>query len=65
MKTAKNLVIPLIIMILLAIGVVVFFAVDSNKNGGGEPTSVSRVDLLYISPVDVLSVSGSDLTGND
>ena len=57
MKTAKNLVIPLIIMILLAIGVVVFFAVDKNKNGGGEPTSVSRVDLLYISPVDVLSVS--------
>ena len=57
MKTAKNLLIPLIIMILLAIGVVVFFAVDKNRNGGDEPSSEGRVDLLYISPVDVLSVS--------
>ena len=57
MKTAKNLLIPLIIMILLGIGVVVFFAVDKNRNAGIEPTSVSRVDLLYISPVDVSSVS--------
>lgn len=57
MKTAKNLLLPLIIMILLGIGVVVFFAVDKNKNQGIEPSSVTNVDLLYISPVEVASVN--------
>ena len=59
MKTAKNLLLPLIIMILLGIGVVVFFAVDKNMNRGADPSDVTKVYLLYISPVDVASVSVS------
>jgi len=56
MKTAKNLLLPLIVMILLGIGVVVFFAIDKNRNSGGEP-QVNKVELLYISPVEFASVS--------
>lgn len=57
MKTAKNLLIPFIIMILLAVGVVVFFAIDKRWSRSPAQTSVNSVDVLYISPVDVASVS--------
>ena len=56
MKTAKNLIIPLIVMILLAIGVVVFFALDKN-NSTNETSANNSIDLLYINPVDVSSVN--------
>ena len=55
MKTAKNLIAPLVVMILLAIGVVVFFAVDKN-NSTHETSANATVDLLYVSPVEVSSV---------
>ena len=55
MKTAKNLLIPLVVMILLAIGVVVFFAIDRTSSTH-ETSTNSSVDLLYVNPVDVASV---------
>ena len=55
MKTAKNLIAPLVVMILLAIGVVVFFAIDKN-NSTHETSSNSTVDLLYVNPVEVSAV---------
>ena len=57
MKSAKNLLIPFVIMILLAIGVVVFFAIDRNRNNAQATTTYVSVDLLYVSPVDIDSVS--------
>lgn len=64
MKSAKNLLIPLIVMILLAIGVVVFFALDNIKKKPGGTTGGQTVDLLYISPVEIASVNVFHKTGN-
>ena len=64
MKSAKNLLIPLIVMILLAIGVVVFFALDNIKKKPGGTTGGQTVDLLYISPVEIASVNVFHKTEN-
>lgn len=64
MKSAKNLLIPFIIMILLAVGVVVFFAIDKNKNRTEVTTTNISVDLLYVSPVEIASVSVMHKEGN-
>lgn len=64
MKSAKNLLVPLVIMILLAIGVVVFFVVDRSLKKRPAETSYNQVDLLYISPVDIASVSVLHRDGN-
>ena len=57
MKSAKNLLIPLIVMILLAIGVVAYFVVDRFSKRHPAETTYNLVDLLYISPVEISSVS--------
>ena len=57
MKSAKNLLIPFIVMILLAIGVVVFFAVDRGMKNRTAETTYAKVDLLYINPVEISSVN--------
>ena len=57
MKSAKNLLIPFIVMILLAIGVVVFFVVDRGLKMRTAETTYATVDLLYINPVEISSVS--------
>jgi len=57
MKSAKNLIIPSIVMVILAIVVGVFFVVDKSIKGRTAETSYKQVDLLYISPVDISSVS--------
>lgn len=64
MKSAKNLLIPFIIMILLAIGVVVFFAIDRKRNNQESSTTNVSVDLLYVSPVDIDSVEVLHREGN-
>ena len=56
MKSARNLLIPFFVMILLGIGVVVFFFVDRFMKAPEGTTKASTVDLLYINPVDVSSV---------
>lgn len=64
MKSAKNLLIPFIVMILLALGVGVNFAIDkAKKNSVVNPTD-NTVDLLYVSPVDISSVSVLHKEGN-
>ena len=57
MKSAKNLIIPFIAMIILAIGVLVFFVVDRSQKKHPAETTYNQVDLLYISPVEISSVS--------
>ena len=57
MKSAKNLLIPSIVMIILALGVGVFFVVDRSFKRHTAETTYNQVDLLYISPVDISSVS--------
>lgn len=57
MKSAKNLLIPSIVMIILAIGVGVFFVIDKSIKARTVETTYNLVDLLYISPVDIASVS--------
>ena len=57
MKSAKNLLIPLIVMILLAIGVVAYFVVDRISKNHTVETTYNTVDLLYVSPVEISSVS--------
>ena len=57
MKSAKNLLIPLIVMILLAIGVVAFFVVDRFIKKNPSETTYATVDLLYVNPVEIASVS--------
>ena len=64
MKSAKNLLIPFIVMILLAIGVVVFFAVDLGLKKRTVETTYSYVDLIYINPVEIASVSVLHRDGN-
>ena len=57
MKSAKNLLIPFIVMILLALGVVVFFVVDRGIKMRTAETTYAKVDLLYVNPVEIASVS--------
>jgi hypothetical protein len=64
MKSAKNLLIPFIIMILLGIGVVVFFAIDLSKKVIVDTSSSNSVDFLYVSPVDIASVNVLHKEGN-
>lgn len=64
MKSAKNLLIPLIVMILLALGVVVYFVVNKINRKNPENSSQNTVDLLYISHVDIASVSVHHRDGN-
>ena len=64
MKSAKNLLIPFIIMILLAVGVGVNFAIDRAKKNRIINTTDNTVDLIYISPVDITSVSVLHKEGN-
>lgn len=65
MKTAKNLLIPAIVMILLVIGVVVFYFVDRGIKDHPASTTVNNVDLLYINPMDVASVKVLQKDGNN
>lgn len=65
MKSAKNLLIPFIVMILLAIGVVVFYFVDRGMKDHPASTTYNNVDLLYISPMDVFSVKVLQKSGNE
>ena len=57
MKSAKNLLIPSIVLILLALTVGVFFIVDRYTKRHPVETTLNTVDLLYINPVDLASVS--------
>ena len=57
MKSAKNLLIPFIVMVLLGIGVLVFYLVDSGLKQPEGPTKNNTTDLLYVSPVDFASIS--------
>ena len=59
MKSAKNLVIPFAILILLGIGVLVFFVIDRSMKEPEGTSQRNNVDLLYLSLVDVSSVSVS------
>ena len=65
MKSAKNLLIPFIVMVLLVIGVVVFYFVDRGMKDRPVSTEVNIVDLLYISPMDVASVKVLQKEGNN
>ena len=64
MKSAKNLIIPSIVMVILAIAVGVFFVIDKSIKGRTVETSYALVDLIYISPVDISSVSVSHRDSN-
>ena len=64
MKNGKSLLIPFIIMVVLLIGVVLFFAVSKTKDSTLQ-SDQSLVNALYINPVDVKTItamsSDSDL----
>ena len=57
MKSAKNLMIPFIILVFLGIGAVVFFAVDKGLKEPEDTSAGNKVDLLYLSHVDISSVN--------
>lgn len=63
MKSWKSLIIPFIIMVILIIGVVIFFAFNGSDNTG-VTTDSSSVNALYIGTSDVKSVTvtSSDLS---
>lgn len=64
MKNAKNLIIPFAVLILLGIGVVVFFAIDRSMKEPDGAKKRTTVDLLYLSYVDISSVSVMHRDGN-
>lgn len=56
MKNGKSLLIPFIIMVVLLIGVVLFFAVSKTKDSTLQ-SDQSLVNALYINPVDVKTIT--------
>ena len=64
MKSAKNLMIPFIILVFLGIGAVVFFAVDKRMKQPEGTSAGNKVDLLYLSYVDISSVNVLHRDGN-
>ena len=64
MKSAKNLLIPFVILVLLGIAALVFFIVDKHMKEPDGTSAGNPVDLLYISPVDVASVNVFHRDGN-
>ena len=60
MKSGKNLIIPFIILVILIVGVVIYFAVSNS--GSNESTDASTVNALYIgvSEVKSLQVTSTD-----
>lgn len=58
MKSVKNLLVPFIIMIMLVIGVIVYYAVERFRNKEPSETSSSgAVDVVYYNSTDVSSLS--------
>jgi hypothetical protein len=56
MKNGKSLLMPFIIMVVLLIGVVLFFAVSKTKDSTLQ-SDQSLVNALYINPVDVKTIT--------
>ena len=56
MKNGKSLLIPFIIMVVLFIGVMIFFAV-SGSNDSAQPSDQSVVNALYVNSSDVKTVT--------
>lgn len=56
MKNGKSLLIPFIIMVVLFIGVMIFFAV-SRSNDSAQPSDQSVVNALYVNSSDVKTVT--------
>lgn len=58
MKSVKNLLVPFIIMIMLVIGVIVYYAVDRFRNKEPSETSSSgALDVVYYNSSDISSLS--------
>ena len=56
MKNGKSLIVPLVILLILIIGVVVYYAVSGSKDSTAA-SDVSTVDALYIGASEVKSVT--------
>ncbi|MBO4590970.1 MAG: DUF4340 domain-containing protein, partial [Eubacterium sp.] len=57
MKSAKNLLVPFIIFIALVLCVIVYFAVELVKKNESEQTSAGLINVVYINPGDISSIS--------
>lgn len=57
MKSLKNLLVPFIIMILLVISVIVYFAVEKFRNTEPSETSAGAFDVLYFNQSDIASLA--------
>lgn len=64
MKSAKHLVIPFIILVLLGVAALVFYVVDKRMKEPEVTSTGAPVDILYISPVDIASVNVFHRDGN-
>ncbi|MBR3342109.1 MAG: DUF4340 domain-containing protein [Clostridiales bacterium] len=57
MKSAKNLLVPFIVLIMLVIGLIVYSAVERFRNTEPSETSDGVYDVLYYNPGDISSIS--------
>ena len=64
MKSAKHLLIPFIVLVLLGVAALVFYFVDKRMKEPDVTSAGAPVDILYISPVDIASVNVFHRDGN-
>ncbi len=57
MKSIKNLLIPFIILIVLAISAIVYFVAENTKKNKPAETTGGMVDIVYYNPSDISSLS--------
>ena len=57
MKSTRNLLVPLIILILLVVGTIVYFVVDNTKHGNPDNTTAQYVEVVSVSPSDIDTIS--------
>ena len=58
MKSVKNLIVPAIILVVLVISAIVYFAVDKLSNKQiNESTGSGMIDVVYFAPSDISSLS--------
>ena len=57
MKSAKNLLIPFIILIALVIGVIVYFVVENSSTTGSSESSSGLQDVIYYNAPDIASLT--------